>query len=112
MSARFVLTLQAARDLAAIAAHVEREGSSEAAESVVLELVRAFQLLAERPGIGHVRDELSTESTVRFWVVLSYLIAFIPTETPVPILAIAHGSRDPDAIARELRDALRRQFDA
>jgi toxin ParE1/3/4 len=107
MSSGFVLTLEAKANLAAIAEYVERESTQAAAERVVLELQRAFRLLAEQPGVGHARDDLTPDARVRFWVVFSYLVAFVPDEKPLPIVAVVHGSREPSPIAEQLRSALR-----
>ena len=103
MKPRYVLTQEARKNLAAIAEHVRTESSERAAEKVVLDLQRAFRLLAENPGIGHVREDLTSNTAVRVWAVLSYLVVFKPDETPLAVIAIAHGARNPKTIAEELR---------
>jgi toxin ParE1/3/4 len=106
MSARYVLTQEANRDLLAIADHIAQESSLAAAEGVIIEFRRTFQLLADQPGVGHAREDLTSEPRFRFWVLFSYLIAFVPCEKPLPIVAIVHGTRDPGAIAEGIRAAL------
>jgi plasmid stabilization system protein ParE len=102
MSSGYVLTETALADLDAIARYVEEHGSPAAAERIVLDLLDAFRLLASRPGIGHERQDVTAEPTVRFWIVLPYVIVFDAVERPVPILAIVHGSRAPSVIAEKL----------
>ncbi|HKR95204.1 MAG TPA: type II toxin-antitoxin system RelE/ParE family toxin [Candidatus Angelobacter sp.] len=54
---------------------------------------RLLKRLAEWPGIGHTRSDL-TQVDVRFWTVRSYLIVYREKPLPVQIVAILHGARD------------------
>lgn len=103
MSARYVLTLQARQDLAELAEYVAAESGLEPAEYVVEKIRESFRFLAEQPGAGHVRQDLSEDPEVRFWPVFSYLIAYAHEEHPLAIVAIVHGARDPGEIRRHLR---------
>lgn len=67
--------------------------SPQAADRVVAELFESFQQLAERPGMGHARRDL-TERDVRFWPVGSYLVVYREHPLPLQIVAILHGARD------------------
>lgn len=49
--------------------------------------------LAERPGIGHTREDL-TDRPVKFWSVYSYLLVYDPESRPLTIIAVLHGARD------------------
>jgi plasmid stabilization system protein ParE len=67
--------------------------NQDAADRIVDELFAAFERLAEWPGIGHTRSDL-TQVDVRFWTVRSYLIVYREKPLPVQIVAILHGARD------------------
>lgn len=69
------------------------EESVRAARKVRLQIFDACQLLAENPGIGHRREDL-TEEPVLFWPVGSYLIIYDPDTKPVGIVRVLHGARD------------------
>jgi antitoxin ParD1/3/4/toxin ParE1/3/4 len=49
--------------------------------------------LAQMPGLGHLREELSDEP-VRFFPVYSYLIIYRPETDPLEIVRVLHGARD------------------
>lgn len=89
---RYVLTAAARADLAEIAEYI-RQDSPEAARRVVHSLQSAIKKLAERPGLGHVREDLARIS-LRFWPVYSYLIIYRAETRPLQILRILHGARD------------------
>jgi hypothetical protein len=52
----------------------------------------ACQLLAENPGIGHTREDL-TDRPVNFWSVFSYLVVYNPASFPLKTISEARGSR-------------------
>lgn len=80
MSPPYRLTERAEADVAAIADFIAAE-SVDAAMKVVLALEDAFLLLASRPGIGHIRQDL-TSRPLKFWSVYSYLIVYDPASNP------------------------------
>ena len=84
----------------AIAGHNEA-----AAGRVEDELRRTFGSLAECPGQGHRRRELS--GRLRFWPVWDYLVAYRPEPSPILILGVLHGRRNPDTLAKILRSRQR-----
>jgi plasmid stabilization system protein ParE len=59
MTARYVLTAQAREDLTELAEYIAQEGGLGAAEHVLEKFRETFRFLAENPGAGHVREELS-----------------------------------------------------
>jgi plasmid stabilization system protein ParE len=73
-----------------------------AADRILDEIQSAISMLIRNPLAGHVRPDLSSR-TVRFWLVHSYLIAYIP-EQPLTVIAILHGRRNPKIMAALLRD--------
>jgi len=81
MKRRYILAPQAARDLVEIWRYIKEESSREAADRVEAVIRSKFLYLAEFPGGGHWRRDL-TEAPVRFFSVYSYLIACRPETKP------------------------------
>jgi plasmid stabilization system protein ParE len=88
----FVLTPAAEGDLLKILEYLEGDNPS-AILKVVDALDEAMQLLADNPGIGHLRRDL-TDADVRFWSVFRYLVIYRPETTPLEIVRVLHGGRD------------------
>jgi plasmid stabilization system protein ParE len=78
------------------------EGSLDAADRVLEEIHEVIRSLASFPHLGHIRADL-TSRPVRFHPVRDFLIAYAPEETPLVVLAILHGRRNPRVIAALLR---------
>ena len=74
------------------------EDNIEAADGVVTEIPAAARTLVASPHIGHRRPDLTTRP-LRFHLVRDYLIAYAPDETPLWIVAVLHGRRNPRLIA-------------
>jgi toxin ParE1/3/4 len=91
--ARFVLSPEARDDLRDIRDYLVAQGGRRLARYVLQEITEAFRLLASRPGIGHLRQDL-TPLPVKFWAVFSYLIVYDPAVEPLPIVRVLHGRRD------------------
>lgn len=89
---QIVLTPVAEADLAEIVEYVRRDSAS-AALRVLEALEDAMQLLAERPGIGHLRADLTGDAFL-FWPVLSYLVIYRPDTDPLQIVRVLRGKRD------------------
>lgn len=58
-------------------------------------------MLAQSPGLGHTRDDL-TSLPLRFWPVFSYLIVYDPARRPIEIVRVLHGARDLRRILPEI----------
>ena len=58
---------------------------------VVDALDAAIQLLADDPGIGHLRPDF-TPQDVRFWSVFRYLVIYRPDTKPLEIVACCTAS--------------------
>jgi plasmid stabilization system protein ParE len=71
-----------------------------AADKLENEFFEAFEMLAERPRIGHTRPDL-TERDVRFWPIGSYLIVYRSIPTALQIVAVLHGARDVAEVIRK-----------
>ena len=95
----FVLTPAAQGDLLKILEYLEGE-NPDAILKVVDAVDEAMQLLADHPGIGHIRPDLTAQD-VRFWTVFRYLVIYRPDTNPLEIVRVLHGSRD---LRRLLRD--------
>ncbi len=89
---RYVLTPAAERDLNQIWNHIV-DDDVDAAGKVSSALRTAMRKLAEMPGMGHRRSDVQNPR-YRFWVVFSYVIAYLPDTEPLVIARVVHGRRD------------------
>jgi toxin ParE1/3/4 len=94
---RFVLTTPAERDLDKIKDYLARKAGPTIARRVMKEIQTPLNLLGSQPGVGHVRQDL-TSRPVKFWPVYSYLIVYDPDTKPVKIIRVLHGMRDIEEI--------------
>jgi plasmid stabilization system protein ParE len=78
------------------------EHNIDAADRVVGEVFDAFRALAGSPHIGHHRPDL-TARPLRFHLVRDYVIAYAPDESPLWVVAVLHGRRNPRVMAAILR---------
>src|SRR5712691_9608573 len=78
------------------------EGNSDAADRVITEIFDTLRALAPFPHQGHRRPDL-TARPLRFKLVRDYLIAYAPDESPLWVIAVLHGSRNPRVMAAILR---------
>jgi plasmid stabilization system protein ParE len=88
----FVLTQVAKADLLKTLEYLDGDNPG-AVLKVVDALDDAMQLLADNPGIGHRRPDL-TPQDVRFWSVFRYLAIYRPSTKPLEIVRVLHGKRD------------------
>ena len=88
---RFQLARRALSDLQSIWESISEE-SFDAADRLLEEFYRSFAQLAEMPGMGHRRHDL-TQRDVLFWPLRSYLIIYKRSK-PVQVVRIIHGKRD------------------
>ena len=88
----FRLSPEAAQDLIEIYEYIAQD-SADAAERVRVEILEAIRGLAEMPGKGHRRDDL-TNRPVLFWPVRSYQIIYRKESHPLQIVAVLHGKRN------------------
>lgn len=96
---RYRLSPETEADVDEIIQYLART-SPAGARTVYGALVDAFQQLAEYPGIGHARRDL-TERPLKFWGVYSYLIVYDPDASPIQIVAVLHEARDVEALMKE-----------
>ncbi len=96
---RYILAPAAARDLVHIWRYIRRESSNATADRVGAVIREKMAVLANTPGIGHLRHDL-TSADVRFFPVYSYLIVYKPSTKPLQVVAVLHGARDVPALLK------------
>ncbi len=96
---RYRLSPEAQGDIEDIRKYLVKEGGAALARYVLGEIRQALRFLAETPGAGHARDDL-TDEPVKFWSVFSYLIIYDPATQPLGIARILHASRDLETMFR------------
>jgi plasmid stabilization system protein ParE len=89
---RYLVAPEAEDDLRQIWRYLLGEAGLAIANRIQSELVDAFEGLADVPGKGHKRPDL-TNRDVLFFSVYQYMIVYRRTEL-VEIVAILHGKRD------------------
>ena len=102
MKSRYILSPEAALDLAGIWHYIGRNATVMIADRVERVIREKMALLAAASGVGHWRHDL-TDEAVKFFPVYSYLIVYRPETTPLQVVAILHGRRD---VERLLKDRL------
>jgi plasmid stabilization system protein ParE len=88
----YVVAPEAEDDLRQIWRYLLGEASLEVADRIEAELVNDFESLAEFPGRGHKRLDLTSHS-VLFLSVYQYLIVYRVISI-VEIVAVLHGKRN------------------
>ena len=73
------------------------DDSVDAALRVHSRFVEVFELLAANPGVGHLREDL-TSRPIRFFPVYSYLVIYLAGTNPVQIVRVLGGAQDVEAI--------------
>jgi plasmid stabilization system protein ParE len=96
----FRLTPAAEDDLFDIWCFIAPE-NLQAADRLQAELLAACQRIADKPGMGHWRRDL-TDKPVRFFTVRkTYLIVYDPASEPLAVIRVLHGARDVSAQLEE-----------
>jgi toxin ParE1/3/4 len=98
---KLIVSPEAEDDLRKIWRYLLVEAGLDTADRIQAELVDAFEGLAETPGKGHRRSDL-TNRDVLFFRVYQYMIVYRRAET-VEIVGVLHGKRN---VKRILRDRL------
>jgi plasmid stabilization system protein ParE len=68
------------------------QASPRVANKVASDIRAGIRRLAQFPGIGHERADLS--EGVRFYLVHSYYIVYRPNTKPLQIIRVIHAARD------------------
>jgi len=88
-------------DLEEIRAYIASE-NPDAADRTMAEISESIRRLVAFPHQGHRRPDL-TSRPLRFALVREYLIAYVPDEKPLWVIAVIHGRRSPLVIAAILK---------
>jgi plasmid stabilization system protein ParE len=88
----YLVAPEAESDLKQIWRYLLGEAGLAVANRIQGELVSAFEGLADVPGKGHRRPDLTTRD-VLFFSVYQYMIVY-RRAVPVEIVAVLHGKRD------------------
>jgi toxin ParE1/3/4 len=99
MGVRYVLAPRAALDLVEIWSYTKKQAGVAIADHVEATIRERVAFLAETPGAGHRRRDL-TDEDVRFFPVYSFLIVYRPETRPLQIASILHGRRDVEALLK------------
>ena len=89
---RYSLAASVADDLQAVWEYIA-DDSLDAADRLMERFYEEFQYLADYPGSGHQRRDL-TFLPLLFWPVGSYLVVYWTLRGDVEILAVVHGARN------------------
>ncbi len=92
--ARYRLTTQARTGLRNILDYAESRFGVRVAEQILDKLLGAFELLARSPGIGHRREDITSNDAVLFWSVRPSLLAYRVVDGVVEALFVERGERD------------------
>lgn len=90
---RYLLSAEAESDLDEIRAYLMQQGGTRLVRYVFGDIRKALNFLADTPGAGHLRPDL-TDEPVKFWSVFSYLIVYDPKRKPLGIARILHAAQD------------------
>jgi len=97
---RYRLSEGAQNDLDEIRRYLTDEGGAVLARYVLREIRGALGFLAETPGAGNAREDL-TDEPVKFWSVFSYMIVYDPAAKPIGVARVLHGSMDLEKLFRK-----------
>lgn len=88
----YVLSISAGEDLDEIWDYIA-EDSISAADRWIAKLFQAFQSIAQTPGMGHKREDL-TSFPIPFWLVGAYLIIYRSQNDLIETIATTQGAPD------------------
>lgn len=96
----YIVSPKADEDIFEIWRYLCARAGIDVANLVEAEIYGAFETLAQNPGLGHKRSDL-TSHPVLFFAVYSYMIVYRPC-TPLEIARVLHGRRDLKRILESL----------
>jgi len=89
---RVILARRASNDLDDIWTYVAAEAGARVASDLIDEILAAMDRLAEMPGMGHTRPDVS--SPHRVWSVFRFLIIYRFDSQALYVARVVHGQRD------------------
>lgn len=102
MTPGFVLHPEAVADIEAIWEYIA-DDNLDAADRILEELYEVIRSLVTFPHQGHIRPDL-TSRPLRFQSLRDYVIAYVPDDKPLAVVAVIHGRRNPHTVAAMLRE--------
>ncbi len=97
MPAGYRLSRAAEEDLAEILSYVSDQSGPNRALRIHGRFVAAFEHLADMPGSGSKRTELTGER-VRWWRIFKWVVLYYGDSSPITILRVVHTARALDRI--------------
>jgi toxin ParE1/3/4 len=94
--ARVIRHRQALTDLLEIWDHIAAKSDEARATAYIRKIRQKIEALAEQPGMGRSRDELS--EGLRSLPVASHLIFYRPLVDGIEVVRVIHGRRDINAV--------------
>ena len=102
---RIVLRPRVEQDLEQQTEYLEEQASSEVADRYLVSEGAAFEMLAQMPGMGALRENLNARLTgLRMLPVPDfprYLIFYRATDEDLEIIRVLHSSQNTEGIVRE-----------
>lgn len=95
--AGWFLSADADAEFSGIIHYVEQESGTAMADRLRDSFYRTFDMLAENPRIGRLRDQ-DAAAEVRSWIIHSYFVLYDASSEPLEITRIVHGARDVDRV--------------
>jgi len=98
----YALTPLAQADIFDIWCYIAAD-SEDAADRVEQAIYDACALVAQAPGRGHSRPDLTPRS-LRFWTLTrypNYTVVYRPEATPLQVVAVLHGKRNTPRILNQ-----------
>lgn len=97
MPPSYRLSRTAEEDLEDVFSYISERSGTDRALKVHGKFVAAFEHLAEMPGSGSKRTEVTSER-VRWWPVFNWIVLYDWKSVPITILRVIHGARAIDRI--------------
>lgn len=95
--ANYVAAPEVGRDMAHLWDHIAA-GDEGAARRITAEILAAFERLAEMPGLGHTRSDLTTQPLL-FWPIRRrYFVIYRIRMGTIEIVRVLDGRRDVAAL--------------
>ncbi|HET7078497.1 MAG TPA: type II toxin-antitoxin system RelE/ParE family toxin [Chloroflexia bacterium] len=94
--ARIIRHRRALTDLLEIWGHIAAESGEARATAYLRKIRQKIEVLAEQPGMGRSRDELS--EGLRSLPVASHMIFYRPLPDGIEVVRVIHGKRDINAV--------------
>jgi plasmid stabilization system protein ParE len=96
----YLVTEVAQGDIEEIVATIA-EDNAEAAEIIEDRIYETFDLLAQLPGIGHSREDLTTLPVLFHRIMKTSYMAIYTNGSPITIIRVVHGRRDIMALLKD-----------